>query len=38
MKKPYERLMAYSRVNTMSDESVEKSPTTKVQFDLAHLL
>jgi tripeptide aminopeptidase len=38
MKKPYERLMAYSRVNTMSDENVEKSPTTKVQFDLANLL
>ena len=38
MKKPYERLMEYCRVNTMSDEGVEKSPTTKVQFDLANLL
>ncbi len=38
MKKPYERLMEYCRVNTMSDETVETSPTTKVQFDLANLL
>ncbi len=38
MKKPYERLMEYCRVNTMSDEAVETSPTTKVQFDLANLL
>ncbi|MBR6553007.1 MAG: peptidase T, partial [Clostridia bacterium] len=38
MKKPYERLMEYCRVNTMSDENAEKSPTTKVQFDLANLL
>ncbi len=38
MKKPYERLMEYCRVNTMSSEAVETSPTTKVQFDLANLL
>ena len=30
--------MEYCRVNTMSDETVETSPTTKVQFDLANLL
>ncbi len=38
MKKPYERLMEYVKVNTMSDDTAEKSPTTKVQFDLANRL
>ena len=38
MKKPYQRLMEYAMVNTMSDDRVETSPTTQVQFDLANRL
>lgn len=38
MKKPYERLIEYCRVNTMSDDTAPSSPTTKVQFDLARRL
>ncbi len=36
--KPYERLIRYCRINTMSDDSVSVSPTTARQFDLARLL
>lgn len=38
MKKPYERLIEYAMVNTMSDDNAEKSPTTQVQFDLVNRL
>ncbi len=38
MKKPYERLIEYCKVNTMSSDTVPTSPTTEVQFDLANIL
>ena len=36
--KAYERLLKYVVVRTPSDEESESVPTTKCQFDLAHLL
>ena len=38
MKKPYERLIEYAKVNSMSSEEVPTSPTTEIQFALANIL
>ena len=38
MERPYEKLIRYCRINTMSDDTVPASPTTVRQFDLARLL
>lgn len=38
MERPYEKLIRYCKINTMSSDTEEKSPTTERQFDLARLL
>lgn len=38
MERPYEKLIRYCKINTMSDDTVPTSPTTECQFDLARLL
>ncbi len=38
MEKPYEKLIRYCKINTMSSDTEPKSPTTARQFDLARLL
>ena len=38
MKKPYERLIEYAKVNSMSSEETPTSPTTEIQFALANIL
>lgn len=38
MERPYEKLIRYCKINTMSSDTVPTSPTTECQFDLARML